>query len=122
MITHRKAISRIYEEKLKEAGFMIPLIPLEGEAVILRYPVRIKNKKGVLKLARENKIEIGDWFISPLHPNLTNFEKLGYRWGQCPKAERVSQEVINLPTHLGISKNEALRIIAFILIHGKKVD
>jgi perosamine synthetase len=122
MITHRKAISRIYEEKLQKAGFMLPLIPLAGEAVILRYPVRIKNKKEFLKRARENKIEIGDWFVSPLHPNLKNFEKLSYRWGQCPQAERISQEVINLPTHLGISENEALRIIAFVQDHGKKVD
>jgi len=57
------------------------------EPVYLRYPLLVRDKKKVLEEARRRKIELGDWFVSPLHPNLTGWEKIGYRKGTCPIAE-----------------------------------
>jgi len=67
----------------------------------LERPVKPKNfekgfsevqaKKGIEELMgkcvnglmreRQRKIELGDWFISPIHPITKNFEYWHYKWG-----------------------------------------
>ena len=58
------------------------------EPIYLRYPLIVKNKQKALESARKNRIEIGDWFVSPVHPNLSYYlgegvERLATfgRWG-----------------------------------------
>jgi dTDP-4-amino-4,6-dideoxygalactose transaminase len=34
--------------------------------------------------------------------------------GSCPKAEKLSRETFNLPTHINISQREAKKIIDFL--------
>ncbi len=65
--------------------------------MLLRYPVRVKNKDEVLRQARRRRVELGDWFNHPLHPREANAEAFGYRRGFCPEGERAANEVVNLP-------------------------
>jgi dTDP-4-amino-4,6-dideoxygalactose transaminase len=65
--------------------------------------------------ARERRLEVGDWFVSPLHPLEDNWEQFGYRQGTCPVAEALCERVVNLPTLTGNSHGEALRIIKALL-------
>jgi len=57
---------------------------------------------------------IGDWYTSAIAPNDTNPEKIGYIKGSCPNAEKLSQETLNLPTHINISQKEAQQIVDFL--------
>jgi perosamine synthetase len=113
-IKHRKEITSLYEELLKKKGIKTVELPEYYTPVFLRYPVLVKNKEKVLEDARRNRIEIGDWFVSPVHPNLTGWEKVGYRKGMCPVAENICQHIINLPTHMRIGVKEAGKIVEFI--------
>jgi len=113
VIQHRKHLQVIYEEELREAG--IPMYrAARTDAVLLRYPVRVDNKEGVLDSARRNRIELGDWFNHPLHPKESNHTALGYRRGMCPNAEDAAQQVINLPLHSRVSEEVARDTVEFL--------
>ncbi|MDA8389002.1 MAG: DegT/DnrJ/EryC1/StrS family aminotransferase [Nitrospiraceae bacterium] len=102
VIEHRAWVVSQYDKLLPEAGFEPLKLPGCYETVFLRYPVRVSDKKGMLESARRNRVEMGDWFVSPVHPNLSGWEKIGYEKGMCPNAEKACEETINLPTHARI--------------------
>lgn len=114
VIKHRKWIASLYEEKLRSIGVEPLSLPKDYEVVFLRYPLLIRNKRETLRLAQKEKIELGDWFVSPVHPILNDWEKVGYQKGECPVAENICDKVINLPTHPKINEKEVERIIKFL--------
>ena len=115
IIAHRQVMAEIYARELSQAGWATPGVPPQASAIFVRYPVQVKDKAGLLRLARENRMELGDWFVSPLHPLTENLEKLGYRTASCPVAEELCQKVINFPTHPRITAKEAFRIVHAVM-------
>ncbi len=113
-IAHRKMITGIYRDGLRALGLSPTDSPEEVDPVYLCYPVCVSDKPRTLEAAREAKIELGDWFISPVHPNRTHWEVAGYQKGSCPRAEDACAHVINLPTHPRVSSAEAARTLEFI--------
>lgn len=111
---HRRWVVSRYEELLPSAGLDPVRLGKDYDAVFLRYPVRVKDKKQVLAAARSSRIEIGDWFLSPVHPNLSGWEKISYEKGMCPNAEAACDSVINLPTHQRIGSREIERTVDFL--------
>jgi len=77
------------------------------DVVYLRYPILVEDKKKALDQTKKEGIEIGDRFVSPVHPNLDGWEKAGYKKGTCPVAEEVCKHIINLPTHSKIDEKKA---------------
>ncbi len=84
----------------------------------------VQAKKGIEELRgkcvnglmreRQRKIELEDWFISPIHPITKNFEYWYYQWGENPIAEFVSQYIINLPTHERIDEDFVNEVYDFL--------
>jgi dTDP-4-amino-4,6-dideoxygalactose transaminase len=114
MIAHRKWIASVYEDILCNKEIAIVKLSDNLDPVFLRYPILVPNKREVLKKAREKKLQLGDWFVSPVHDKLNNWEKAGYKKGMCPNAEVICEHVINLPTHSGIKTDEAVNLVEFI--------
>lgn len=114
-ISHRRKVAKEYDTLLAILGIPTPFIPDGIEHSFLRYPLLVNDKNAVLKLAEEERIEIGDWFISPLHPVEDGLSKWDYEQGMCPVAEYVSQHIINLPTHSGVVGKELERIKSFVI-------
>jgi perosamine synthetase len=111
----------IVERELDRHGLPHAHAPDGADPVWLRYPLRVGNKDALLASARTARIELGDWFLSPVHPNLTGWEQAAYRAGSCPEAERASRQVINLPTHAHLDEAEIARIVAFVAAHAVRV-
>ena len=114
IIDHRKWVTSLYDEWLGQKGMNTIILPEDYEPVFLRYPILVKDKRKVLSEARKRRIEVGDWFVSPVHPNLDGWEKVGYQKGICPNAERICEHVINLPTHQKINEKEVKNTMALI--------
>jgi dTDP-4-amino-4,6-dideoxygalactose transaminase len=113
-IAHRRKLSRFYEMELRKAGFFTPRVEADVDPVFLRFPALVADKEKTLREARRQRLEIGDWFVSPVHPNMTGWEKVGYMAGSCPIAEGICRHIINLPTHPGVSEAEAVRVMEFV--------
>jgi dTDP-4-amino-4,6-dideoxygalactose transaminase len=99
-------VASLYGQKFKEIGIKTIELSDDYDPVFLRYPILVRNKEKALAEARKKKIEIGDWFLSPVHPNLMGWEKVGYQEGMCPHAENACKSIINLPTHERINVKE----------------
>ncbi len=113
-IEHRKWVTSIYEWLLKKRSIQTVKHPEHCEPIFLRYPLLAKDKKRVLEEAKKRKIEIGDWFVSPLHPIEKGLSPWGYQKGMCSIAESVSSRIINLPTHTKIDKRYIKKLEGFM--------
>ena len=74
----------------------------------------VKDRKKIFKEAEKEKIELGDWFVSPIHPITKNLEYWHYKYGENPIAEKISQHIVNLPTHTKITEDYVARIAKFL--------
>jgi perosamine synthetase len=96
---HRQwAASRIDEILV---GFGLPLAHRSPDILhgFLRYPVEVIDRKALLHRARSAQLELGDWFVSPLHPIIDDLSRWNYKNGSCPNAERIAARIVNIPTH-----------------------
>lgn len=115
-INHRISVASQYEKLLLEVGIKTLELDRRYEPVYLRYPLLVKEKSEILSEARKRKIELGDWFISPIHPlSQEEWECVDYRKGMCPVAEDVSKRIITLPIYEKISKREIEKNISFLV-------
>lgn len=110
----RERLAGCYRQMLADAGFEQWTVPSETRPVLVRYPLLVKDKQAVLAEAQRRNIEVGSWFDSVIHPSGSPLENLGYLPGQCPVAERVVRQVVNLPLHARVSEKNAARTIDFI--------
>ncbi len=117
-IAVRRRNTDLIEAALRDAGLPTVKVPEGCEPVFLRYPLQVENKIEVLAAAKRQRVQMGDWFLSPIHPNLENWELAGYKSGTCPVAEEVSRRVVNIPTGTGLSEKEIQRTVEFLFQHG----
>jgi len=111
---HRKEIANLYFQELKSSSFLLPRINENTQPVFLRFSVRHLRAHQIIRKAWDNNLLIGDWYTSSIAPDDTKMEKVGYIKESCPNAEKLAQETLNLPTHINISKEKALKIINFL--------
>ena len=114
-IAHRRQMAELYDKLLKEKGWL----PRQYnrsimDPVMVRYPLRIKDKARALEQAAAAGVELGSWFECPLHPIETPMEVYDYKIGMCPQAEKASREVVNLPLHPRVNEKTVRRTIDFI--------
>ena len=114
-LEHRRRLAEIYEDYLRGEGWQLAQVLRDSDVQFLRYPLRVANKQELLHCAERERVEIGSWMETVLHPVKGSIlDSFGYKAGQCPMAEQAAQEVVNLPMHPSVSFDEAHRIAAFI--------
>jgi len=119
MVARRRENAAVVEAELTRHGLPSAVVPAGCDPVWLRYPLRVGNKEALLAAARRAQVELGDWFLSPVHPNQVNWAASAYAAGSCPEAERAAREIVNLPTHDRLEAAEIARIVAFVAAHAE---
>ena len=114
ILEHRKNIAALYKEILLDMQIEPPYEPDYAVHTYLKFPLLVKDRMKFFKLAEKEKIELGDWFLSPIHPITKNFELWHYKWGGNPFAEKISRHIVNLPTHTKIDEDYVGRIALFL--------
>lgn len=111
-LEHRRMIADIYTRELPKA-LQIPPVT-NSRPSYLRFPIRVNNRTGLVKHLKKSGIYIGDtWYDAPIGP-ARYLKNTNYKAGQCPNAEKLSAEIVNLPTHIHISPQKAGFICAKI--------
>lgn len=114
-VEHRRQMVQLYDELLAQRGWCSPQYDKKVmEPVLVRYPVRIREKNKALAEAAGCGIELGSWFESPLHPVGTPLAAYDYEVGMCPEAEKAGREVVNLALHPRTNKKTAKKAVEFI--------
>lgn len=115
---HRRAVARRYDAALAELGLPVPFVPEYAEHGYLRYPLVTLDRTAFLSAARRAGVEVGDWFVSPLHPLTERLERWGYEAGRCPVGDRVAATIVNLPTGPETGPREVDRVVTFVRDHA----
>ncbi len=111
----RRRLQRVYDQSLELAGLSALTVPENCDPVLLRYPVRIKQKARALAEARKYGLEIGDWYTQPIDgPESLDEKTLGYRPGTCPEGELAGREVVNLPMGRRVTEKSARQMVDFL--------
>jgi len=115
---HRQEIANFYYNELKKAcpEFIegLPPNPDDRKQTFLRFTIKHPKAHQIIKKAWSKNLLIGDWYDKVIAPHDTRLEKMQYKFGSCPKAEKLTEITFNLPTHINISKMEAQKIVDFI--------
>ncbi len=115
--THRRSVASAYAKAFSKQ--FVPYSPEQYPAAsFLRFPLLVFEPKKLFASAKEQGIQLGDWYTTPIGPRDTDLEAIGYKKGSCPRAEAFSKSVINLPTHKHINPKELDRVIACVKAHG----
>lgn len=94
----RKKNASIYTDYLMSVSKnFVPKSLFENHS-FLKYPLLVKDREMVIKQAEKQKIELGDWFNSPIHPVQNGFEQWGLSSDLFPNSFFAGCHMINLPT------------------------
>ncbi len=108
---HRRKIAAVYMSELKETGFSLPKNK-EG-SVWLRFPILSSKRDSIFSYLRSKGVLIGDWYKEVLTPS-RNLETFDYKLGICSNAEKVSSQILNLPTYPLLTEGDARRVIKLL--------
>ncbi len=104
--TDRQKIAQLYWQEL-------PQNIASNNLPSLRYPLLFDQADSFLaKMAKRGYI-LGNWYRQVVAPPALNLTKVQYQMGSCPRAEQMSQQVVNLP--LNISLKEAQKLLGIVI-------
>jgi len=108
---HREKISKIY---LKEGILPYGENPTNYEFYYLRFPITYIQPKKLIEKLKKYNIYLGNWYHSPLAPLEKRLDRFGYYYGMCPNAERLCLTILNLPTNILTTPEDAYLISELI--------
>ncbi|MBP7134180.1 aminotransferase class I/II-fold pyridoxal phosphate-dependent enzyme [Patescibacteria group bacterium] len=109
--THRTQRALQYRQALE--GSFSTQVPLpDTNPTFLRYVLRASNVERIMNDAKREHVFLGDWYTTPIAPAQVNLQSIQYT--ECPNAEAVARQTINLPTDIHISEQDAERLITFL--------
>jgi dTDP-4-amino-4,6-dideoxygalactose transaminase len=104
LLDHRRRIAEVYQRTLPQA---VQYESAAGTPAYLRFPVRVPDRAGLVAYLKHNHIYIGDtWYDAPIAPK-RYLAQTNYQPGQCPRAEQLATEIVNLPTHRNVGEAQA---------------
>ncbi|MBS0212189.1 MAG: DegT/DnrJ/EryC1/StrS aminotransferase family protein [Proteobacteria bacterium] len=82
---------------------------LVEDHMFLKYPILVRNRDGFFRAAEKFRVELGDWFNSPLHPVQGDLSAWGLDIAGFPNARRIATHIVNLPT-----RSNSDRVVDFL--------
>ena len=98
----RKAISTIYHYKIQPKQYSA------YQNAINRFPYITKHRDSIRTFAAKYNIFLGIWYTQVVAPHELDLMDVHYKNGSCPKAEKLTKLVLNLPTHITAAKAEGI--------------
>lgn len=111
-LAHRQAVAARYSVLLSPLGLKLPQSSPKAEPAFVRYPVWVEDRPAAIRATAPHAV-LGTWFTSVLEEALSPVIA-GYQPGSCPRAEAAAQHLVNLPTHLRVTEQDAEVIVQAI--------
>ena len=113
VLKHRMETALIYASNLDQKILSKDYVSNINLSSCIRFPIFVKERKDLINYLKEYGIFVSDiWYDAPVAP-LRLLSKTDYE-GECPFSEKVSKEIVNLPTHVNISSKDAVNISELI--------
>ena len=110
--TRRRALARMYDERLAGSGVLVPEIPSDiRRHVFYTYTIRVPGgrRDDLRKYLGEHGIGTQIHYPVPIHLQ-QSAEFLGYRQGDLPVTEKVASEVLSLPMFAELTDEQLERV------------
>lgn len=115
---NRIKLAEFYNEQLTDLVKSTPNMSIVGNEenkklinIYLRLTLLIENPQTIHAKMKHHNIYLGDWYNDAIAPKGVNYKKIYYDPVTCPNAEKAAAMTINLPTHIGITKKDAQKIV-----------
>lgn len=108
-LENNKLLIAKYKSILQNCG--LEEISLSG-LTLSRYPIRTNCKSKLIEKGKQVNIELGGWFMSPLHPvtDKNILSKLGYNPLLLNYDQEICDSILNLPLGLNINTKDVEKI------------
>jgi len=115
-LKHRKKIGKLYYSLLSDLeSISIPFVPKNLDVYYCRFPIIVKDKQLLLKIARLKHFEISSWYDSPVHPlkgdQLMDVEYIN---NSCPNVERLCASIVSLPVNNRVTEKNVRKLSEFL--------
>ncbi len=105
-IALRQHWAKAYDQRLAKISPVTPPFIAPGNtSVFAQYSIRVPERDALARYLKERGIPTAIHYPVPLHLQPA-FASLGYRQGDFPVAEAVSQEILSLPFHPYLTQEE----------------
>lgn len=112
-IDHRRKIASIYTESIDKKVLSLEVVKNIPNSTNLRFPIFVDNRMSLIKFLKNKGVFVSDiWYDAPIAPK-KYISQTSYNH-ECPNAEKISDTILNLPTHKNVSEKEAERIAKLI--------
>lgn len=101
----RQEVASKYTKALSGKDLILPLVDKNATSAWAQYSVRVKNRDNIQSSLKENGIPTAVHYPKPLHIQEC-FEYLGYKKGDFPISEIVSEEIMSLPMNPYLTDEE----------------
>jgi len=109
----RKANAAVYTQYLAERDFNHVHPQYHEDHMFLKYPLLVKDRQAFFRYAKESRIPLGDWFVSPLHPVTGELSPWHFDPSRYPNAVFAADHVVNLPT----DTRQPEKVVQFLQAH-----
>ncbi len=108
-LNHRKTIASIYSKLINPKILSPKIIDKVHLSSNLRFPIFIEDRENLIEYLKNKGIYVSDiWYDAPIAPK-KYLTQTDYNH-QCPNSELASISILNLPTHINVSKKDAENI------------
>ncbi|MBU3175928.1 DegT/DnrJ/EryC1/StrS family aminotransferase [Clostridium estertheticum] len=105
-IEKRAIIAKWYDERLSNVeSIKIPKIKFNQQPAFYVYNILSEKRDELASYLKENGVQTSIYYPRPLHLQEC-FQDLGYKKGDFPVAEKISQQILALPIFPQITENE----------------
>jgi len=101
----RQEVASKYTKVLQNKDMILPFVDENAASAFAQYSVRVKNRDEIQAQLKEQGIPTAVHYPMPLHLQEC-FEYLGYKKGDFPISEIVSDEIMSLPMNPYVSDEE----------------
>ena len=117
-VERRQHIAQRYNEELRSLPLKTPMQKIDIYSAYHLYPIRVSSKKTNMNQRQtydamwKQNIQVNLHYIPVyLHPY---YEKLGFKQGYCPEAERYHQEAISIPMYASLTEADQTKVISVL--------
>jgi len=105
---HRRALTAFYLSKLTTQSSQLtipksihPSLPLQ------KFPLFVHGADAIRRTLKNQNIHLNDgWTGCVVCPAGTDLDEVSYKKGLDPEAEKASEQILSLPTHLGMTERQ----------------
>lgn len=111
---HRRSLTKLYIDAAKKNSWHMPS-GVDEHLPMQKFPLLVQDADAIRKKLKRYNIHLDDgWTGASVCPRTISQEAAGYIPSSCPKAERLSGQLLTLPTHPTMTESQAHQLIGIL--------